>query len=101
MTHVHRRRLAAAAALLALVATTSVRAMAGGFAAADADHDGKVTLPEFQAYATRMLAAGTGPVARRFQQLSPGQQAKRLQQRFDKVDSNHKGYLTPEDWDKS
>lgn len=87
---------------IALIATLGLAplayAMKGSFAAADANHDGKVTLTEFEAYATRMLMVSSGFAASRFQKMSPAQQAAVLQERFEKADSGHKGYLTPEDW---
>jgi Ca2+-binding EF-hand superfamily protein len=90
---------AAAVAVVAALAITSVaRAMQGDFNAADANHDGKVTLSEFKAYATKMLMASNGLMAHRFQQMSPDQQAAHLQQRFEKADLGHKGYLTATDW---
>lgn len=72
--------------------------MKGNFAAADANHDGRVTLLEFQAYATNRLMAVNGPRAQRFKQLSPQDQAARLQRRFERMDVGHKGYLVPSDW---
>ncbi len=88
--------------VIALIATLGpaplAYAMKGSFAAADTNHDGKVTLAEFQTYATRMLMMSSGFRASRFQKLSPAQQAAVLQKRFEKADSGHKGYLTPDDW---
>jgi Ca2+-binding EF-hand superfamily protein len=42
-----------------------------------------------------------GRMAQRFKQLSPQEQAARLQQRFAKMDSAHKGYLDRNDWSGS
>ncbi len=93
---------AGALALAATLAITSAaRAMQGDFNAADANHDGKVSLLEFQAYATKMLMASSGFMARRFQQMSRDEQASRLQQRFEKADLGQKGYLTAADWARS
>jgi Ca2+-binding EF-hand superfamily protein len=71
----------------------------GNFADADANHDGHVTLQEFEAYAAARLMAANGPVAQRFKELSPQDQTARLQQRFEKLDRGGKGYLDRSDWD--
>ena len=73
----------------------------GRFAAADANHDGRVTLKEFEAYETARLMAANGPMAERFKALSPQEQAARIEQRFDKLDSDDKGYLDQADWNGS
>ena len=73
----------------------------GNHDAADANHDGRVTLQEYEAYATSRLMAANGRMAQRFKQLSPQEQAARLQQRFAKMDSAHKGYLDRNDWNGS
>lgn len=73
----------------------------GSFAAADANHDGRVTLQEFEAYETARLMAANGPMAERFKALSPQEQAARIEQRFDKLDSDDKGYLDQADWNGS
>ena len=87
-------------ATLAALAAPSVASaqLRGAFAAADANHDGHVTLPEFETYASSRLMAANGPVAQRLKQLSPQQQDARLQQRFAKLDHGNKGYLVPTDW---
>jgi hypothetical protein len=72
--------------------------MRGNFDDADANHDGRVTLQEFMAYATRSLSAASGPRAQRFNHLDPQQQSALLQQRFNKADTGHKGYLDRGDW---
>lgn len=83
----------------AALAAAPVQAQAkGNFDAADANKDGHVTLQEFAAYATQRLMAGSGRLARRFQKLSPEQQNARLEQRFHKLDRDHKGYLDKNDW---
>lgn len=93
--------LAAAAALSAgtLAAASLAHAqIRGDFDQADANHDSRVTLQEFQAYATQQLTSRSGPMAQRFKQLSPDKQTALVKRRFDKADSSHKGYLTRQDW---
>ena len=63
------------------------------YCAADANHDGRVTLQEFESWATDRLMAADGPRAQRFKELTPQQQAAVLQHRFDKLDVNNQGYL--------
>ena len=70
----------------------------GSFAAADANHDGRVTLQEFETYERARLLAAHGLLARRFRALSPQQQTARLQRRFRQLDTGSKGYLDPTDW---
>jgi MipA family protein len=65
---------------------------------ADTNHDGRVTLQEFQDYATKLLEEATGPAARKFKQLTPQEQETRIQNRFNKADKGHKGYLDRSDW---
>lgn len=72
--------------------------MRGSFDDADANHDGRVTLQEFVAYASQRLATANGPGAQRFHQLSAQQQSALLQRRFDRTDNGHKGYLDRNDW---
>lgn len=97
-----RHILISIAAFAAFSTASSADAqMRGNFAEADADHDGKVTLQEFQAYATQQLQAHDGPMAHRFKQLSADQQAAILQKRFEKADSSQKGFLTQQDWSGS
>lgn len=90
-----------ALAAMLLGAPPAAAQMKGNFDAADANHDGKVTLQEYEAYATSRLDAANGPMAQRFKQLSPEQQTARLQQRFEKMDKAHKGYLERGDWSGS
>ncbi len=83
----------------AMAVTAPVQAQVkGNFDDADTNKDGHVSLQEFETYATQRLLAGTGRLARRFQQLSSEQQSARLEQRFNKLDRNHKGYLDKNDW---
>jgi len=72
--------------------------MKGNFDDADVNHDGRVTLQEFETYAASHLAAANGPRAQRFKQLDPQLQAAVLQKRFDARDRRHKGYLDRSDW---
>ncbi len=90
-------------ASLALVMTVAGAPQAqarnlGSFDAADANHDGRVTLQEFEAYETGRLMAANGPLAQRFKALSPEQQSARIEQRFQTLDSGDKGYLDQADW---
>jgi Ca2+-binding EF-hand superfamily protein len=95
-------RIAALAVAIALIGTASAQAqMKGNFEDADANHDGRVTFQEFEAYATSRLSAANGPMAKMFKLLNPQQQADRLQTRFDKLDNGHKGYLDRNDWTRS
>jgi hypothetical protein len=80
--------------------TPVLAAMKGNFADADTNHDGRVTLHEFEAYAMQRLMSGQGMMAARFQQMSQDERAARLQSRFESADSGHKGYLTVEDWQR-
>jgi Ca2+-binding EF-hand superfamily protein len=70
----------------------------GDFDTTDTNHDGRVSLQEFEAYATGRLMAANGPRAKRFKQLTPQEQQARLQQRFDQLDQAHKGYIDRNDW---
>lgn len=101
----NRKHLACAAIAAAFmtfaVAPAAYAQIQGDFAAADANHDGRVTLQEFQAYATQKLMAANGPMAQRFKQMNPVQQAKIIKKRFDRTDTSQKGYLTPQDWSGS
>lgn len=91
-------KTALAAVLLVAGRPVAQAQIRGNFADADMNHDGHITLPEFDAYVANRLMSANGPLARRFRQLSPNQQAARLQQRFQKLDRAHKGYLDENDW---
>ncbi|HEY6453003.1 MAG TPA: MipA/OmpV family protein [Steroidobacteraceae bacterium] len=105
-----RRSAAAAptllAAALALAGTPSLGAGTADTAAqrgtdfdtADANHDGRVSLQEFEDYVIARLMAGHGPYALEFQRWSPGQRSARLERRFEALDTGHKGYLDRSDW---
>jgi hypothetical protein len=55
----------------ALIGATAAQAqMRGNFDDADANHDGRVTLEEFRAYATNRLMAANGLMAQKFKGLS-------------------------------
>lgn len=86
-----------AAAALAVIAPAQAQ-VKGNFDDADTNKDGHVSLQEYEAYATQRLLAGTGRLARRFQQLSPEERSARLGKRFNKLDHGHKGYLDKNDW---
>jgi hypothetical protein len=89
-------------AVLGLVGACAAHAqMKGNFDDADANHDGHVTLQEYKDYVTNRLATANGRIAQKFKQLSPEEQAERLQKRFDKMDHGQKGYLDRKDWSGS
>jgi Ca2+-binding EF-hand superfamily protein len=89
-------------AMLGLAGAGAAQAqMKGNFDEADANHDGHVTLQEYKDYVTAHLTSANGRLARRFKQLSPEDQAARLQKRFDKMDHGQKGYLDRKDWSGS
>ncbi len=98
-------RSMSALALLAvagLMAACAAQAqMKGNFDDADANHDGRVTLQEYKDYVANRLSSANGRIARRFKQLSPEDQAQRLQKRFNKMDRGEKGYLDRNDWSGS
>lgn len=95
-------RSAALVAILCLMGACAAEAqMKGNFDDADANHDGHVTLQEYKDYVTAHLADASGRIARKFKQLSPEDQAARLQKRFDKMDHGQKGYLDRNDWSGS
>lgn len=92
-------RIAAFALAAAPLAASPAQAgMLGSFDAADANHDGRVTFQEFDAYESQRLMTANGPLAQRFKELGPEQQTARLEQRFDRLDSGDKGYLDRNDW---
>ncbi len=96
------RSSAALVALVGLLAACAAHAqMKGNFDDADANHDGKVTLQEYKDYVSNRLSTANGRIARRFKQLSPEDQAQRLQKRFTKMDHGQKGYLDRKDWSGS
>lgn len=90
---------AAAFILILLGAPRPQAQMKGNFDDADADHDGRVTLQEFENYVTRRLMSSNGPMAQQCRELGPQQQAAQLRRRFERMDKGNKGYLTREDWD--
>jgi Ca2+-binding EF-hand superfamily protein len=99
-------RLPSIVASLAVLATLAGAPVAlaqvkGNFDDADTNHDGRVTLQEYQTYVTHRLMASNGPRAQKFKELTPDQQAQRLQQRFDELDAGRKGYLDRKDWSGS
>ncbi|MCQ9154193.1 EF-hand domain-containing protein [Acidomonas methanolica] len=68
------------------------------FQAADANHDGRVSQEEFEAFAKARLASSGGMRAAMFGRLPPEEQKARLDEKFAQMDSGGKGYLTPDDW---
>lgn len=68
------------------------------FDLADTNHDGRLTLEEFEAFITQRLTQRQGPGARAFRRLSPEAQRARLKMRFQQLDRGHKGYLDRGDW---
>lgn len=99
------KRFASAVSLIAAIgimgACTAHAQMKGNFDDADANHDGHVTLQEYKDYVTSRLATADGRVAQRFKQLTPEEQAARLEKRFNKMDHGRKGYLDRKDWSGS
>lgn len=79
-------------------ASQAAAQMQGDFDAADSNHDGKVSLAEFETYATQRLMAGSGMRAQRFKMLSADEQKERLKQRFEAVDADRNGYLDRKEW---
>jgi len=63
------------------------------YCAADINHDGRVTLQEYESWARNRLMVANGARAQRFEELSPERQATILQHRFEKLDINHHGFL--------
>jgi hypothetical protein len=94
-------RFAAVAVTAALFAAPAYARMRGNFDQADANHDGHVTLQEYEAYASARLAAANGRLAQKFKALSPAEQTAKIEQRFAKADAGHKGYLDRQDWNGS
>ena len=101
----HRRSVNFAILVVAITTLFGVTAaqakqakMVGSFSAADTNHDGRVTLQEFQAYATSQFLASSSRRAEKFKEMSPSERAERIQHRFEKLDSGNKGYLVPTDW---
>jgi hypothetical protein len=94
--------LAGLALMLAVASASRAEARnLGSFAAADANHDGRVTLQEFEVYESGRLMAADGKRAERFKALSPEQQSALIAQRFNTLDSGDKGYLDQADWNGS
>jgi Ca2+-binding EF-hand superfamily protein len=93
--------IAAAVAVTLLSASIAEAQVKGNFDDADTNHDGRVTLQEYQTYTTNRLMQANGPRAQKFKELSPEEQAARLQQRFNTLDKGHKGYLDRADWSGS
>ncbi|HZP99652.1 MAG TPA: EF-hand domain-containing protein [Reyranella sp.] len=63
----------------------------------DANHDGRISLQEYENYAGSRLMKAKGPHAQKFRSLDPEQQTAVLQHRFQRLDKEHKGFLVPAD----
>lgn len=88
-------------AIASALALPAEARMLGNFDEADANHDGKISLQEYQAYASRQMASRNGRLAQRFKALSPQEQQARLKQRFDAADADHNGILDRKEWSGS
>lgn len=88
-------------AIASALALPAEARMLGNFDEADANHDGKISLQEYQAYAGQQMASRNGRLARRFKALSPQEQQARLKQRFDAADADHNGILDRKEWSGS
>ncbi len=90
---------AIAFAVIALcVASTAQAQSPRRFDRIDSDHDGRISLQEFESAMGNRLMKGKGRFAEKFRALDPEQQATALQRRFHKLDKDHKGYLIPGDF---
>jgi hypothetical protein len=98
-----RKPLTALVCLAGLLAASPALAAPklGDFAMADTNHDGQISLQEFESYETQRLMQAHGMLAQHFQKLSPQQQQAALQKRFNKLDSGAKGYLNQNDWNRT
>ena len=95
------RRAATITLLVFVIAACGALAQARvDFDQVDANHDGRITFQEFQAYATPRLMTAQGPRAERFQALSSQQQTAVLRERFNRLDQGHKGHLDRNDWER-
>ncbi|MCG4261947.1 MULTISPECIES: EF-hand domain-containing protein [Acetobacteraceae] len=68
------------------------------FLEADTNHDGRLSWAEFRTAVRRILARRDDFEARGFRELGETTQDELLKERFHKMDSGGKGYLTFEDW---
>jgi hypothetical protein len=86
-------------AIVSVIAATSVAgarvasAQVKPYCAADMNSDGRVTLQEYESWATNRLMAVNGARAQRFKELTPQRQAALLQRRFEMLDLNRLGFL--------
>ena len=90
-------RALAIAGLLICAASAANAQSAKTFGRADVDHDGRLSLEEYETFAGNRLMKAKGPHGQKFRSLDPEQQAAVLQKRFQKLDKDHKGYLVPAD----
>lgn len=71
------------------------------FTAADTDHDGRLSFAEFKAMVRRFEArrATRHPeAAAQMAKLTPEQLDTRLHKRFDRIDTDHDGFIEPAEW---
>ena len=73
----------------------------GSFTDADTNHDGCVSLQEFETYETARLMAAHGFMAQKFQQMTPQEQSARLQAKFGQLNASGNGCLNPNEWSGS
>lgn len=67
------------------------------FDRADSNHDGRISLQEYESFAGNRMMKAKGKHAQKFRTLDPEQQAALLERRFHKLDRDHKGFLVPAD----
>lgn len=71
------------------------------FVAADTDHDGRLSFAEFKAMVQRFearRAARHPEAAAQMAKLTPEQLDTRLHKRFDRIDTDHDGFIEPAEW---
>lgn len=67
------------------------------FDRADANHDGRLSLQEYETFTGDRLMKAKGKFGQKFRSLDPEQQAAVLEKRFHKLDKDNKGFLVPAD----
>jgi hypothetical protein len=95
---IYRNLLAVTVVVFIVTAPAADARMRGNFDDADANHDGVVTLQEYETYVAERLSSANGRLAQWFRELTPQQRAARLQRRFKRRDHGNKGYLDRNDW---
>jgi len=68
------------------------------FKAADLNHDGRLTWPEFEQAVRKILSIRDNFQARAFQMLGPKTQETLMKEHFASMDKDHKGYLLLREW---